>query len=120
MMSKLATIAFGAAIAIAPALIHAQTDMGQTGNTSNTANQNMAPGTNNQGNLGANQGNYNPNANSNVNNQANQGAQGTSPNAGINQNNQSMPRTADNWLSWLLCGTTLSGAGLMMRRLRRA
>ncbi len=124
-MSKLATIAFGAAIAIAPALIHAQTDMGQTGNTSNTGNaagvnNNQAPGANTQGNdLGANAGNYNPNANpNNVNNNANTGTPGS--NAGIGQSNRAMPHTANPWLSLLLCGTTLSGAGVAMRRLRRA
>jgi hypothetical protein len=127
MMFKLATIAFGAALAIAPGLIYAQTAPGdQMGNQTSGAvhngsmgagvTSNNAPGTagnmagESDENLGPGAGYYNPGA----------AAQANSANAGIATPKRAMPRTADNWSGLLLIGSLLSGAGVMLRRLCKA
>ena len=97
-MSRLASMMLGATLAIAPAFVaNAQTTSTQSqtgsGTTMNDQNRNDQSSTN----------------------------QGTSTNdQGTTTNNDGsqMPRTSANWLAMLLSGSTLSAAGLMLRRKR--
>ena len=144
MMSKLATLAFGAAIAISPALVFAQSssdDMqnspamgtnttgtsntgastsGQNGNNINSQNNTASsPTTSGQNNTGTATGSGtmgNP-----YNGTYSSSSSGTSPSGNsMGTAHRTMPKTAAGWLAMLLEGSSLSGLGLALRRLRKS
>ena len=110
-MSKLATIAFGAAIVLAPALGFAQQTSTNPNNQKGTSSYRTQKGTPGQSssstsNNGTSNGQTTPGANNSTN------SNGSA--------DRTMPQTAAGWLGMLLSGSTLSGAGLWLRRLRKS
>ncbi len=108
-MSKLVPFVFGAALALSPAIVCAQTNNGNPNNPNdnNTTTGQTTPGQANQNNMNNGTGNHGTTTN------------GTTPGAANNNTgaaNRAMPNTAADWLPALLGGSLLAGAGVSLRR----
>lgn len=143
-MTNLAKITLGGAIAISPAVIYGQTAAGTSGGAGTAGNapytQPGNAGTAGETGTGMNGGAATAPAapetgtNAAPGNEVNggnatapaapeTGETGTGANAGTgfgSTSSSQMPRTSSGWLDLLLGGSLLSAAGLAMRRLRKA
>ncbi len=111
-MSKITSLVFGAALALSPAIVCAQT------NPSNNTDQNNNSTTSSQTTTRSTTTRSNSTNNGTTSSATN--GQATSPAANnATTANRSMPNTAAGWLPMLLSGGFLSGAGISLRRLVR-